>query len=253
MDYELRGRIALITGGSRGIGAAVAHSLGAEGARLAISARNQASLDDAIARLREAGMDATGFQADVSEAGEVARLFEEVRAELGEPEILVVNAGGPPAGLPSSLSEEEWARGFELTLMSAVRLTYEALPAMRSAGWGRIINITSFTVKQPVLNLALSNSFRAAVTGFAKTLSTEVAADGVTVNNVGPGYTATERLEELFVDEAAKERLLQSIPAKRFGTPEEIASLVAYLASRQAGYITGQTIVPDGGVTAGLL
>lgn len=243
----------MVTGGSRGIGLAVAQGLAAEGARLVLSSRDEDSLGRAVETIRRAGAEASGLPADVSDPQQVSGLFERLRSEFGNPAILVVNSGGPPAGLPSSLSEEQWSSGFDLTLMSAVRLTREALPAMRMAGWGRIVNITSLAVKQPVLNLALSNAFRAAVTGFAKTLSTEVAADGVTVNNVGPGYTATERLEELFTDEGAKRRLLDSIPAKRFGTPEEIASLAVYLASSQAAYITGQTIVPDGGATTGLL
>jgi 3-oxoacyl-[acyl-carrier protein] reductase len=253
MDLDLHGKIALVTGGSRGIGLAVAEGLAAEGARVALSARDHASLARAVDSLGSAGGEAVAFPADVSDQEQVSGLFARIRETLGDPQILVVNAGGPPAGLPSGLSEEQWSRGFELTLMSAVRLTREALPAMRAARWGRVVNITSLAVKQPVPNLALSNAFRAAVTGFAKSLSNEVAADGITVNSVGPGYTATERLEELFADESDKRRLLESIPARRFGTPEEVASLVVYLASRQAAYLTGQTIVPDGGATLGLL
>jgi 3-oxoacyl-[acyl-carrier protein] reductase len=253
MDLDIRGKIALVTGGSRGIGLAVAEGLAAEGARVALSARDEGQLERAVESLGAAGAEAIGVPADVSDAGQVQVLFERVRAAFGDPLILVVNAGGPPAGLASGLSEEQWARGFDLTLMSAVRLAREALPAMRKAGWGRIVNITSLAVKQPVPNLTLSNAFRAAVTGFAKSLSNEVAADGVTVNNVGPGYTATERLEELFTDEAGRRRLMESIPTGRFGTPEEVASLAVYLASRQAAYLTGQTIVPDGGATLGLL
>lgn len=253
MELDIKGKIALVTGGSRGIGVAVARGLAAEGVRVALSARDEDSLDRAVDALRRDGAEAIGVPADVGEADQVERLFSEVRALLGDPAILVVNAGGPPTGLPSEMSDRQWSQGFELTLMSAVRLARAALPAMRASGWGRIVNITSLTVKQPVLALPLSNAFRAAVTGFAKTLSNEVAADGVTVNNVGPGYTATERLEELFRDEADKHRLLQSIPAGRFGTPDEVASAVVYLVSSQAAYITGQTIVPDGGATQSLL
>jgi 3-oxoacyl-[acyl-carrier protein] reductase len=253
MDLGIRGKVALVTGGSKGIGFAVARGLAAEGARVALSARDPGPLATAVEAMRAEGGEAVALPADVADQDQLTGLFERVRAQLGDPSILVVNAGGPPAGLPSKLGEEQWRSAFELTLMSAVRLANLALPAMRSAGWGRIINITSLAVKQPVLNLALSNAFRAAVTGFAKTLSAEVAAEGVTVNNVGPGYTATERLEELFDDENAKRKLVESIPAKRFGTPEEVASLVVYLASRQAAYITGQTLVADGGATLGLL
>jgi 3-oxoacyl-[acyl-carrier protein] reductase len=253
MDLGIEGKIALVTGASRGIGLAASLGLAAEGARLVLSARNERVLAEAVERVRSAGGEAVAIPADVADPQAAERLLAQVRERFGAPDILVVNAGGPPAGLPSALGEEQWAAGFQLTLMSAVRLAREALPAMRERGWGRIVNITSLSVKQPVPNLVLSNAFRAAVTGFAKTLATEVAADGVTVNNVGPGYTATDRLEELFVDEAAKRRLVESIPARRLGTPEEVASLVVYLASRQAAYLTGQTLVPDGGATLGLL
>lgn len=252
MDLGIEGKIALVTGGSRGIGFAVASGLAAEGAAVAVSARSEDDVVKAVEAVRANGGEAHGFAADVSDGSQITDLFRRVRRAMGEPQIVVVNAGGPPAGKASHLSEEQWAKGFELTLMSAVRLGREALPAMRSAGWGRIVNITSLTVKQPVLSLALSNAYRAAVTGYAKTLSAEVAAEGVTVNNVGPGYTATARLEELFEDETAKERLLSTIPAGRFGRPEEVASVAVYLASEQAAYITGQTIVPDGGATLGL-
>lgn len=253
MDLGISGKIALVTGASKGIGFAVASGLAAEGVKVALSARNEDSLAEAVEKVRAAGGDCYGFPADVSDEGQIDSLFARVQEELGDPQILVVNSGGPPGGKASGLSEEQWSVAFDLTLMSAVRTSRAALPAMRQAGWGRIINITSLTVKQPVLTLTLSNAFRAAVTGYAKTLSGEVAAEGITVNNVGPGYTETERLEELFTDDSARDRLLSSIPAGRFGTPEEIASVAVYLASRQAAYITGQTITPDGGATLGLL
>ena len=136
--------------------------------------------------------------------------------------------------------------------MSAVRLAYGALPAMRERGWGRIINVTSLSVKEPINNLTLSNAFRAAVTGFAKTLSTEVAAQGITVNNVAPGYTATERLDEIFESEQDRTDLEESIPAARFAAPEEVAAAAVFLASQGAAYITGQTLVVDGGATKGV-
>jgi len=251
MDLGIAGKVALVTGASRGIGFAVAQALAAEGARLALCARGVAGLERAVAEVRAAGGDALGVPADVSLEEETERLLQEVRERLGAPEILVVNAGGPPPGTPTSLSESAWGGAFELTLMSAVRLAHGALPEMRAAGWGRIVNITSLSVKEPIPTLTLSNTFRAAVTGFAKTLATEVAAEGVTVNNVAPGYTATERLGELFEDEAARARLEASIPTKRFATPEEVAATVTFLASAQAAYITGQTVVVDGGATRG--
>ncbi len=253
MDLKLDGKIALVTGASQGIGLAVARSLAAEGARLVLSARNEAILDGAVEDIRLHGGEAVGFNADVSRAESIDELFDKTRLRLGNPDILVVNSGGPPAGLPTSLTDEAWARGYELTLMSAVRLARAALPHMRQQHWGRIINITSLSVKEPIRNLTLSNAFRAAVTGFAKTLSTELASEGITVNNVAPGYTDTERLNELFKSAADKQALIERIPAKRLATPEEIAAAAAFLASEQAAYITGQTLLVDGGVVGGLL
>ena len=249
MNLGIENKVALVTGASKGIGLAIAQGLAAEGVRVALSARGEEELGRAVEGIRRAGGQAEAVPADVSDPAQVEALLAGVRERWGDPEILVSNAGGPPAGLPSELDEEAWRQGIELTLLSSVRLARAALPAMRRAGWGRIVNVTSLTVREPVLRLALSNALRAGVTAFAKSLSTEVAAEGVTVNGVGPGYTATERLEELFEDEAAKGRLVDSIPAKRFGTPEEVAAVAVFLCSRQAAYVTGQTIFPDGGAT----
>lgn len=248
MQLGIAGRVALVTGASKGIGFAVARGLAAEGVRVAMSARNEDTLASAVEAIRLAGGEACGEPADVSRPEQIEALLDRVRRRQGDPEILVVNAGGPPPGVPSVLGEADWAYGYELTLMSAVRLARAALPAMRERHWGRIINITSLSVKEPLLTLTLSSAYRAAVTGFSKTLAKEVAADGVTVNGVGPGYTATERLDELFADEEARETLLETIPAQRFGTPDEVAAVVVFLASQQAAYITGQTVFPDGGV-----
>lgn len=248
MDLHIAGKIALVTGGSRGIGFAIAKGLAAEGAKLILSARNEESLNLAVTTLRDSGADVHGIAADVSKPEAIDALFEASRSQFGDPEILLINAGGPPAGRAESLTDEAWQRGYDLTLMSAVRLARAALPAMKAKRWGRIITITSLSIKSPVANLTLSNAFRAAVTGFSKTLSTEVAAHGITVNNIGPGYTATERLQELFPNPGDDARLIASIPAKRFGTPEEIASAALYLASEQAAYLTGQTLIIDGGV-----
>ena len=248
MDLGLKGKTALVAGGSKGIGFAVAKGLAAEGVRVCVSARDETTLQQAVEELRLAGGEAFGIPADVSVPGQVETLFERTRQRLSDPDILIVNAGGPPAGKAETTPDDAWMKGYDLTLMSAVRLARAAVPAMKGQGWGRIVNITSLSIKQPVANLTLSNAFRAAVTGFAKTLSTEIAASGITVNNVGPGYTATERLEELFEDDAAKERLIKTIPAQRFATPEEVAAAAVFLASQQAAYITGQTLVVDGGV-----
>ncbi len=252
MDLKLAGKTALVTGASQGIGLAIAQGLAAEGVRVVLSARHANTLNAAVAEITGAGGMAVGITADVSREDEIEALLERTRLEVGAPDILVINAGGPPAGTPTQLTANAWAKAYELTLMSAVRLAYGALPAMRTAGWGRIVNVTSVSVKEPILNLTLSNAFRAAVTGFAKTLSLEVAGDGVTVNSVAPGYTATERLRELFENDAARARLEASIPARRFADPAEIAAAAVFLASSQAAYITGQTLLVDGGATKGV-
>lgn len=253
MNLQLTGKVALVTGASQGIGRAVAAGLAAEGVRVVLCARSESVLSKTVEAIRLAGGEAFAAPGDVSSARGISDLLATTTRYHGAPVILVVNAGGPPAGPAATTSDEAWAKAFELTLLSAVRLSRATLPAMRAAGWGRIINITSLSVRQPVKNLALSNALRAAVTGFAKTLSTEVAAQGITVNNVAPGYTATERLNELFKDPAAKQALIDSVPAKRLGTPEEVAAAVILLASQQAAYLTGQTILVDGGVVGSLL
>jgi 3-oxoacyl-[acyl-carrier protein] reductase len=248
MDLQIAGRTALVTGASRGIGYAIAEGLAKEGARVVASARDTGVLEAAAERLRATGAEVHAVAADVGSARGVKTLLERTRELAGEPEVLVCNAGGPAPGLPSTVADDAWARGFELTLMSAVRLARGVVPAMRERGWGRIVNVTSLSVRQPLLELTLSNALRSGVTAFARTLATEVAGHGVTVNNVAPGYTATERLEELFGDDYARARLLATIPAKRFATPDEIAAAAVFLCSQQAAYLTGQTILVDGGV-----
>ena len=252
MNLHIEGKVALVTGASQGIGRAVATGLAREGARVVLSSRGERELHEAVEAVRFSGGEAFGISADVSEPESIDALLGRVTRRFGGADILVVNAGGPPAGTATALGDDAWARGFELTLMSAVRLSRAALPHMQAQSWGRVINVTSLSVREPIANLTLSNAFRAAVTGFAKTLSTEVAAAGVTVNNVAPGYTATERLEELFEDEGAKDRLIDTIPAKRFATPEEIAAAVLFLTSQGAAYITGQTLLVDGGAVGSL-
>lgn len=251
MDLQLQGKIALVTGGSKGIGYAIAQGLVAEGVKVVVSARDQLRLNQAISNLHDLsgnGASVGGMTADVARPDQLAALMAYTQANFGAPDILIANAGGPPAGRAADLDDRAWAQGYDLTLMANVRLARAVLPEMQAQGWGHIINVTSFTIKQPLAKLALSNALRAAVTGFAKTLSSEVAADGVTVNNVAPGYTATQRLENLFTDEAARKALIDQIPAKRFAQPEEVAAAAVFLASAQAQYITGQTLVVDGGV-----
>lgn len=263
MDLGLRGKIALVAAASRGLGRAIAEELGAEGASLVMCARGKDALDEAVESVRGAtGVQVLGVAADVSRPEDVTRLFGSAVELFGHVDILVTNAGGPPSGLFESLGPEKWDDAVRLTLMSTVNLCREILPGMRQRKWGRIINVTSITVKQPVEGLMLSNSLRAGVTGFARTLANEVARDGVTVNNILPGYTRTQRVEELAKATAEREgisidevmnRQKAAIPMGRLGEPKEFAALAAFLASERASYITGTSIQVDGGWIKSLL
>ena len=263
MDLGLRGRVALVAAASRGLGRATAMGLAAEGVRVAIAARGQSALEEAAKEIRRAtGAQVLVLRADVAVAEDIQALVAATQAELGTIDILVNNAGGPRAGKFTDMSDQDWLGAIELNLMSAIRLTQLVLPGMRQQRWGRIINLTSFAVKQPIPTLILSNTARSGVVAMAKTLAHEVAADGITVNNVCPGYTITDRVHELAKATAeaqgrSPEDVLaeweQGIPAKRLGTPEELAALVTFLASEQAAYITGTTIQMDGGLIQGLL
>lgn len=256
MDLGLRGRVALVAAGSKGLGFAVAHELAAEGAAVAICARGREALDAAVAALRATGARAHGLVADVSRAEDIARLVSETETALGPIDIVVNNSGGPKSGRFETLTPSDWDSAANVLLTSAVTLTRAVLPGMRQRGWGRVLNITSIAAKQPVDGLMLSNSLRAAVIAFAKTLANEVAAEGVTVNNLLPGYTRTERVVDLSNQVAAREsvsvesvygRWEQEIPMRRIGEPREFAALAAFLASDRASYITGQSIAVDGG------
>ena len=249
MDLQIAGKSALVTGASKGIGFAVAAALAAEGARGVVNGRDGRALEAAAERLRAGGAaEVHAVAGDISQPKQVKALLAATRDAVGDPAMLVVNAGGPPVGAAEALDDAAWSQGFELTLMSAVRLARAAVPAMKAAGWGRVVFVTSLAVKQPIANLTLSNAFRAAVTAFARTLASEVAGHGVTVNSVAPGYTLTERLDELIADDYARARLVATIPARRFATPEEVAAAAAYLCSVPGGYITGQTLLVDGGL-----
>jgi 3-oxoacyl-[acyl-carrier protein] reductase len=257
MDLGLRGRVALVTAASRGLGRAIAESFAAEGASLVICARGADALEEARAAIAQTtGADVEMVGADVATEQGIARVWQRARDRFGRVDILVTNAGGPPSGPFESLEWETWQEAVDLTLRSAVELTRLVLPGMKERRWGRILNVTSIAVKQPVDGLMLSNSLRAAVTGFARTLADEVARYGVTVNNLMPGYTRTERVEQLNAATAAREgitiddvsrRIEAQIPMRRLGEPNEFAALAAFLASEQAGYITAQSIAVDGG------
>lgn len=262
MDLGLRGKVALVAAASRGLGRAVAEELAAEGSAVVMCARGEDALTAAVDEISAGtGAQVVGIAADISRTEDVNRVVSAANERFGRVDILVTNAGGPPSGKFESLGADKWDDAVRLTLLSTVNLCRAVLPNMRHQRWGRIINITSITVKQPVEGLMLSNSIRAAVTGFARTLANEVAGDAITVNNVLPGYTRTQRVEDLAratseregisIDDATS-RWVSEIPMRRLGKPEEFAAVVAFLASERASYITGTSIQVDGGWIKGL-
>ena len=240
MDLGLKGRRALVMGGSRGLGKAVAEVLAEEGARVAICARDAGRVAATAAQIG-----AEGLVCDLSIPGAADTLVRKAQNLLGHLDVLVVNTGGPPPGQFADLLDLAWHMAFEQLWMSSVGAIRAALPDMRARRSGRVIVITSIAAREPVANLMLSNSLRAGLHGLINTLSKEVAADQVTVNALMPGYTLTERLEELHLDEA---KLAAQIPARRLGRSRDFAALAAFLASDQAGYVTGQAIACDGGL-----
>jgi 3-oxoacyl-[acyl-carrier protein] reductase len=259
VNLGLDDKVALVCGASRGLGRAVAAELVAEGAVVAVCSRDAERLAATAADL---GPEVLAVPADLAAPGEPTRAVEAAVERFGRLDVLVANTGGPPAGTHDSLTLEDWDAATALLLRSTVELAEAALPGMKERGWGRVLIVTSVAVKQPVDNLILSNSLRAAVTGFAKTLAREVATDGITVNTILPGYTATERVTELNRANAEREgvtpeevqaRLEASIPLGRLAEPEEFAALAAFLASERASYITGAAIAVDGGWLRGLL
>jgi len=263
MDLGLRGRVAIVTAASKGLGRATAAELAAEGARLVICARNADILGATRDRIvADTGAEVHAVEADVSTMEGIERVAAASERVYGTVDILVNNAGGPPSGPFEAHDWPRWEDAVHLTLRSAVELTRLVLPGMRERKWGRILNITSIAVKQPVDGLMLSNSIRAAVTGWSRTLANEVARDGVTVNNILPGYTATDRVEQLNAATAAREgisadevrrRSEQQIPMRRLGDPREFAALATFLVSDRASYITAQSVAVDGGWIRALL
>jgi 3-oxoacyl-[acyl-carrier protein] reductase len=259
VDFGLKGKTALVGGASRGIGRAVAIALAKEGCNVAICARTADALEATAEEIRqETGAQVLAQVCDMAEAEQIKSLVKETVALFKRLDIVVNNAGGPPTGTFETLSDEYWQHALDQNLMSAVRTTREALPFLRRSGGGRVINITSVAVKQPIDSLMLSNSARLAVVGMAKTLSRELGPEGITVNNVCPGNIATERLISLIEQRASAmgATLEQAItveegriPMGFLGQPEDVANLVVFLASDQARYITGTTIQVDGGST----
>jgi 3-oxoacyl-[acyl-carrier protein] reductase len=254
MNLGLKDCRAFVAGASRGLGKACAKSLADEGARVFVCSRDVAQIELAAAEIRAVGCSA----ADVSRAAEVKRVVAEAIAALGGLDILVTNAGGPPTGPFEDTRDDAWDIAYALTLMSAVRLIHAALPALKASGRGRIVNLTGYGVKEPMTDLVVSDSVRAGVTVMAKTIASDLAPFGITVNNVAPGPIMTDRLIAIHtarakdlgitLDEQLR-RFSETVPVRRVGQPEEVGDLCAYLCSLQAGYLTGQSIVVDGGIT----
>lgn len=253
MDLGLAGRRALVTAASRGLGRACAEALVAEGAKVFIASRDADAIESTGKAIGAAGWQA----ADMAEPGEPDALVRSAVAKLGGLDILVVNAGGPPPGTFQTTPLEAWDSAYHLTLMSAVRLVHAGLPHLKRSGQGRIVFITSISVRQPIPNILLSNSLRAAVTGLAKTLSREVGRDGITVNCLAPDKILTDRIRQMAGasggdPEEQLKRMAEEAPMGRFGEPSEFAAACAFLCSKPAGYITGQTLGVDGGTLVGV-
>lgn len=253
MDLKIKGKTALVTGASGGLGLAVARALAAEGVRVAISSRSRSKINAAATTV---GGDAVPLVCDMTDAASRATLVEQAANQLGPLDILVINSGGPPSGPFETHDDQAFAAVIDEHLGGAVALTRAALPSMRARRWGRILTITSCMAKQPSAGMILSNVARAAVASFAKTCANEVAMDGITVNNLMPGYTLTDRIAELAGQAAERSNRPKdavigdweaAIPAARLGTPEEFAAVAAFLCSAQAGYVTGMSVSIDGG------
>lgn len=263
MDLGLSGRVAIVGASANGLGLATARRLAEEGCNVALCDIDEVALERARAEISAASDDITvgAWRVDLMSRQSIDEFTQAVADQLGPVDILVTNAGGPPPGSFDDATDDKWARAFDLTLMSAVRLTRNVLPSMKDRQWGRILNFTSRTLREPIPNLIISNAVRLAVAGMAKTLAGEVAEFGITVNNLGPGPTSTDRATELAQARAAKkgidlqEELAVSearIPRGRMARPEELASVAAFLASDLAGHITGQSLIVDGGETRAL-
>jgi 3-oxoacyl-[acyl-carrier protein] reductase len=263
LDLGLRGKVALVAASSKGLGRAIAEELAAEGVNLVVCARGEEALRQTAESIRKSsGVTVVDVAADVSEQSGIDRVAEAALHRFEKVDILVTNSGGPPSGPFESFTSEAWEAATRLLLFSSVGLVRALLPGMKERRWGRILNVTSIAVKQPIDGLMLSNSLRAAVTGFARTLANEVAPFNVTVNCILPGYTRTDRVEQLARATTEKSgssmqdafaRWENEIPMGRLGEPREFAALAAFLASERASYITGSSIAVDGGWIRSLL
>jgi len=262
MDLGITNRVALVAASSQGIGLATARAFAREGCRLAICARNQERLNQAAGEIRESyGVEVLARVLDVTDADAVHEFVAAIVAKFGSIDICVTNAGGPPAKGFLDATLNEWRAAIDTNFLSTVYFAREVIPYMQRHRWGRIVTVTSVTTKQPVADLVLSNAVRAAVVGLVKSLANEFGKDGILVNNVGPGFTATDRLKELAKARSAtqgksEQEIFDAWAAdsavKRVGKPEEVADLIVWLASERASFLTGQTILADGGIYKGL-
>jgi 3-oxoacyl-[acyl-carrier protein] reductase len=262
LDLGLKNRNVMVAASSDGIARAAAERFAAEGANVAMCSRNQTKLDAAAAQIRDQYKARVLTEAfDVSDEAAVAAFVKQVAAEFGSVDVCVINAGGPPPRMFLATTTEEWHRAVELNFMSVIHFARAVLPGMQKNQWGRLVTITSMTVRQPVSDLIYSNAVRAGVLGLVKSLANEFGKDGITVNNVGPGYTATERLKQLIAKRSQElsitpaefeARLGVEAPLKRIGRPDEVADAIVWLASERASFITGQTLLVDGGWFKGL-
>ena len=262
MDLGLEGKVALVAAASKGLGRAVATELAMEGAKVVISSRDESVLSRTAVEMREkTGARVDFFVADLGRDEDIRALVESTVERFGGVDVLVNNAGGPPAGGFDVVTDEDWQGAFNLNLMSFVRLIRGVLPHMREQDGGRIVNIASSSIKQPIENLILSNTFRAGIVGLAKSLSSELAPDNILINTLGPGRISTGRsaslddsraeAEDIPVEEI-RSRFEAQIPLGRYGTPEEFAKVAAFLASPANSYVTGQAILVDGGLVRAL-
>ncbi|MFN4245682.1 MAG: SDR family oxidoreductase [Brevinematia bacterium] len=262
MNLGLSGKIALVTASSKGIGKEIATSLGKEGAKVIISSSNSLNLETTRKELASSGIDVYAIVCDLSKPEEVNKLSDEIIGKFGGVDIFVFNTGGPKPGDLFDLNEEDWYKGFELVLMSAVRLTKAFLPKMIEKGWGRIVYMTSMSVKEPIDGLLLSNVFRSGLNAFSKSLSRVIRKDNITFNVICTGNIITERAIKLIENRSiklnksfddVKKEIEMSIPLGRYGTTEEIADFVTFLCSERSSYINGTSIQVDGGFIRGIL
>jgi 3-oxoacyl-[acyl-carrier protein] reductase len=259
MDLGLKGKVALVTAASKGMGKACALGFGAEGARVVMCARTQGDIEAAADEVRtKTGAEVLAVRADVTKAEDVKAVVARARQAFGGVDVLVANCGGPPRGGIEEMTDEQWYGAFEVSLLSVVRLIREVLPSMRQRKWGRVLTIQSVSVKQPVEGLLLSNAVRPGVFGLVKTLAPELGKDNITINVVCPGRIMTDRFlggakrSGLPLDEYVK-RSAEDVPLGRIGTPEEFANVLVFLASERASYVTGVALQVDGGVVRSLL